>query len=309
METSEHLLRSKECGKMITNSLPRGSLLFFLSFFLLFSMGFTHYGKSLAQPVLHQGNHWWEAWRFRDGHKIAEPHAHIYYRFSEQKVQAALVAAEAQRVLHVFEKEYGFTPDRPVPIFLFPDRESMRQHFSWSKSQSASGVYYSGSIYLLNPEVWYKGFPQAENDPHQWRLLFREKGPLMHEVAHLYLDRITGGNYPLWYTEAFAQWVEYDQLGYEWIIPANQVRGSHYYSYELLRDSFDQLDNQALAYRQSFLLIRHMVEEHGIESLHELHRLLAQGNAFESAWEEVFAEPTAESHQRLLEQLQSHNEA
>ncbi|MDR6225406.1 peptidase MA family metallohydrolase [Desmospora profundinema] len=291
---------------MVTNSHDhpwRGWLLFLLSFLLLFTLGFTHYGKVIAQPVLHQGNHWWEAWRFRDGHVIEGPRAQLYYRSPDQKVQGELVAAEAERVLRTFEEEYDFTPSRPVPIFLFPDRESLQAHFSWSHSQSATGVYFSGSIYLLNPEIWYKGFPHAEENPQEWARLFREKGPLVHEVAHFYLDRVTGGNYPLWYTEGFAQWVEYDQLGYEWIVPSNRLTHQNLYRYEELRDHFDQLDNQALAYRQSFLLVRHMVEEQGIETLHRLHRLLGQGTPFETAWEQVFGESAAESHYRWLGQI------
>ncbi|PTM56868.1 peptidase MA family metallohydrolase [Desmospora activa] len=289
---------------MVTNTFQthlRAWLCFFLSSLLVFAVGYTHYGKMIAQPVLHQSNHWWEAWRFRDGHVIEGSRAHVYYRSSDMKAQGQLVAAEADRVLRTFEQEYNFTPTRPVPVFLFPDRESLQNHFSWSHAQSATGVYFSGSIYLLNPEIWYRGFPRADENPQEWAQLFREKGPLVHEVAHLYLDRVTGGNYPLWYTEAFAQWVEYDQLGYEWVVPANRLNDRALYSYDDLRNRFDQLDNQALAYRQSFLLVRHMVEEQGEDKLDHLHRLLGRGIPFETAWEQIYGETAAESHRRWLE--------
>ncbi|OYD07951.1 hypothetical protein [Paludifilum halophilum] len=273
----------------------RSLFLFFISFTLLFFFGWSHQGQVIAQPVLHQGNHWLEAWRFRDGEVLETTRVKIYYP-SAMRTQARLISREAEQMLKTFEKRVHFQLNHPVPVFLFPDRDSLQSHFSWKKKQSATGVYFSGAIYLLNPEVWHEGFPSAKKAPEKWARLFREKGPLYHEIAHLYLDKATGGNYPIWYTEAYAQWVEYRELGYEGATPANRLNGQSPYRYEDLVHRFEQLPNQSLAYRQAFLLLRTTVERKGEGRLRDLHRRLSRGDSFDAAWEQVFGESTEESY-------------
>lgn len=272
----------------------------FLLFILLLTF-LSPQGKMFAQPVLHKGNQVLESWRFRDYQQWSGKNVIVTYH-SGFRNQAKLVAQEMDRVLAGFEKEYGFDPGRPVPVFLFPDRTSLQDHFSWDEDQSATGVYFSGAIYLLNPQVWSEEFPSAELEPTRWALLFHKQGPLYHETAHFYLDRYTGGNYPLWYTEAFAQWVEYLELGYQWVVPANDLSRHPLYEYRELADRFQQLPNQALAYRQSFLWLRWMVEAHGDSSLDRLHHRLSRGIPFDSAWKQVFGSSPGESFEEWRRQ-------
>ncbi|EGK10353.1 hypothetical protein HMPREF9374_2474 [Desmospora sp. 8437] len=272
----------------------------FLLFILLLTF-LSPQGKMFAQPVLHKGNQVLESWRFRDYQQWSGKNVIVTYH-SGFRNQAKLVAQEMDRVLAGFEKEYGFDPGRPVPVFLFPDRTSLQDHFSWDEDQSATGVYFSGAIYLLNPQVWSEEFPSAELEPTRWALLFHKQGPLYHETAHFYLDRYTGGNYPLWYTEAFAQWVEYRELGYQWVVPANDLSRHPLYEYRELADRFQQLPNQALAYRQSFLWLRWMVEAHGDSSLDRLHHRLSRGIPFDSAWKQVFGSSPGESFEEWRRQ-------
>ncbi|MFD1397619.1 hypothetical protein ACFQ49_16380 [Kroppenstedtia eburnea] len=272
----------------------------FLLFILLLTF-LSPQGKMFAQPVLHKGNQVLESWRIRDYQQWSGKNVIVTYH-SGFRNQAKLVAQEMDRVLAGFEKEYGFDPGRPVPVFLFPDRTSLQDHFSWDEDQSATGVYFSGAIYLLNPQVWSEEFPSAELEPTRWALLFHKQGPLYHETAHFYLDRYTGGNYPLWYTEAFAQWVEYRELGYQWVVPANDPSRHPLYEYRELADRFQQLPNQALAYRQSFLWLRWMVEAHGDSSLDRLHHRLSRGIPFDSAWKQVFGSSPGESFEEWRRQ-------
>lgn len=278
-------------------------ILWLVASILLFSFLISPQGKMFAQPVFHKGNHLLESWRFRDYQQWPGDRVIVYYHPGFED-QAKLVAKEADQALSVFREQYGFDPGKPVPVFLFPDRYSLREHFAWNHGRSATGVYFSGAIYLLNPEVWSEGFPSVSEDPKRWALLFHERGPLYHETAHLYLDRYTGGNYPLWYTEAFAQWVEYRELGYEWVIPANNLSRQELYDYRDLERNFDQLPNQALAYRQSFLWLRWMVETHGESSLDHLHDRLSRGIPFDSAWKQVFGHSPGVSFEEWRQQTE-----
>lgn len=281
-------------------SLLKSFSMWFLFFILLLTF-LSPQSKMFAQPVLHKGNQVLESWRFRDDPQWSGKNVIVTYPPGFLN-QAKLVAQEMDRVLTDFEKAYGFDPSQPVPIFLFPDRSSLQDHFFWDEDQSATGVYFSGAIYLLNPQVWSEEFPSAEVDPTRWAHLFHKQGPLYHETAHFYLDRYTGGNYPSWYTEAFAQWVEYRKLGYEWIIPENDLSRHPLYEYQELSDQFHQLPNQALAYRQSFLWLRWMVENHGDSCLHHLHQQLARGIPFDSALKQVFESSPRESFEEWRRQ-------
>ncbi|WP_380705014.1 peptidase MA family metallohydrolase [Salinithrix halophila] len=280
----------------------KGFFFFLITFVLLFSFGFSRQGMSIAQPLLHQGNYLLETWRFRDGKTVEGPRSIVYHTSSQER-QALLVSKEAEQVLRTFEKRYHFRPEQPVPIFLFSDRRSLSDHFSWNKSQNATGIYFSGSIYLLSPEAWNETFPSAAHAPGKWARLFHERGPLYHEIAHLYLDQTTRGNYPVWYTEAFAQWVEYQELGYEWVIPANRLAGQPLYTFDDLTKRFNQLPNQALAYRQSFLFLRSMAEKHSESSLDNLHTRLSEGAPFSNAWRQVFGESPKESYKQWQHQV------
>ncbi|WP_170109509.1 peptidase MA family metallohydrolase [Melghirimyces profundicolus] len=256
-----------------------------------------------AQPVLHQGNHLLESWRLREYDEWKSNRVTVFHP-PGLRSQAKLVAVEAERVLTTFQKRFGFQVKRPVPVFLFPNRPALRQHFSWNKGQSATGIYFSGAIYLLNPETWHEGFPSATGEPEQWARLFHENGPLYHEMAHFYLDLETGGNYPLWYTEAFAQWVEYQELGYEWVVPANNLKWHELYDYRDLDENFSRLPNQALAYRQSFRWLRWMVEQHGESSLYELHQRLSRSVPFDIAWKRVFGSSPEASFEEWRRQME-----
>ena len=38
----------------------------------------------------------------------------------------------------------------------------------------------------------------------------------VHELTHLVVDDLAGGNFPVWFTEGSALYMEYMLLGYEW---------------------------------------------------------------------------------------------
>ncbi|SFS36613.1 hypothetical protein [Marininema halotolerans] len=283
-------------------SLNRRSLFLLWVLALALFIGLTHRGMTLAQPMLYQGNLLFESWRFRHANTIKSENTIIYYT-SSQKNEAKLIAKEAEHVLRFFSKRYDFKPHRTLPIFLFPDRSSMADHFATTKSHKANGIYTSGAVYLLNPAAWNNNFPSAIDQPKEWGKLFHEEGPLTHEITHYYLDWTTAGNYPLWYTEAFAQWVEYTQLGFELISPTEPLPTESLYTYDQLNNQFDELPNQALAYRQSFLFLRWMIHKYGEPHNQQLQDRLAKGTPFATAWQKTYGESPKQSYRKWLHQF------
>lgn len=260
-----------------------------LTGFVLFTLanGF-HYVSAATRSALHEGSEWLEGWRFRDHSRLETERIILHYP-TEMRREAEAILRETEQVAEDFEEMFGFSPAKPVPVYLFPDRTSMQRRFSWPPDQSATGVYYAGGIYLLNPEKWM-GMALTDRSRNEWQRRFHEEGPLYHEFAHLYLDAATRGNVPRWYSEAFAQWVEYRAVGYEWRVPENRLDQHPIYSYPDLRDRFDHLSNKAMAYRQSFLFFKYQWDEEGWDAVQSLQQDLKRGLPFEVAWKRTYGE-------------------
>lgn len=245
----------------------------------------------LVQPLFRNTHQWMEEIRYRDWPKETSEHFMLYYQEADQH-DVQLILREAEQIYHHFRESYGFAPQEKVVMVLFPHREGMAQRFGWKEGPSATGVYYGGVIYLLSPSAWlYPAYFTAEMRAE----LFHQQGPLYHEYTHLYLDVLANNNFPRWYTEGLAQWEEYENIGFEWVVPENNLQTQTLYTLEDLTERFDQLDNLALAYRQAFSLVRYMVQREGEEALQELHQRLAERVPFEAAWRQTFGETVRES--------------
>jgi hypothetical protein len=213
----------------------------------------------------------------------------LYYTAADAAV-TDLVLKTAESVYDAVVEEVGFQPEGRVPLILYPTRQEMRQAFGWGNGESALGVYWQGTIRLLSPNVWI-----TQKDPEKQAKSFRRLNPIAHELTHYVLDYLTNGNYPRWFTEGLAQWVEHQVTGYLWIESSSTLK-QPLYSLEDLRDRFDSLKNQPLAYRQSYLLLEYMVQTEGEESLGRLIQYLAQGISFDRAVEEVYGKDMVEMY-------------
>lgn len=181
-------------------------------------------------------------------------------------------AAEAayQPVADILQYE----PRSKTLILIHPNKSELRQAFGWSGNESAMGVYWGGTIQLLSPHVWLNGGDSVEE--------FIHSGPMVHEYTHLVFDYITNGNYPRWFTEGLAQYVEYRVNHYEWVT-ANNTLDHTMYSMQELDQNFDELPNQSLAYRQSLAAVRYIAEVHGEDKLQGIIRSLKAGDSLEKA--------------------------
>jgi hypothetical protein len=167
-----------------------------------------------------------------------------------------------------------YAPSGKTLILVHPNRNELRQAFGWSGNESAMGVYWGGTIQLLSPHVWLNDGESVEE--------FIHSGPMVHEYTHLVFDYITNGNYPRWFTEGLAQYVEYRVNRYEWITAGNGLDDKMYTMAEL-DEKFDELPNQSLAYRQSLAAVRYIAEVYGEDKLLGIVTSLKTGNSLEKA--------------------------
>lgn len=214
-------------------------------------------------------------------------HFVIFYSPPDSRI-APLILDNAEEIYGPVTRVFGLKPGenvRPgekIALMVHPDRQSLRSAFGWPEGERALGVYWGGVIRLLSPRVWV-----GEEEPRQIGRVFREIGPMAHELSHLVLDYRTGGNYPHWFSEGLAQWTEYSLTGYLWAETGNATE-SEFYPYSRLKSEFNRLPDQARAYRESFLLVSYLRDRQGSQGLERFIGRLAEGQSFDQALRQVY---------------------
>lgn len=210
---------------------------------------------------------------------LAAETPHFIIRYTEQDADVtAMVAEAAEAAYQPVTAALDYAPGGKTLILIYPDRQAMKQAYGWAGDASAMGFYWGGVIQILSPKAWMKNSQSVEE--------FITTGPLAHEYTHLVLDHVAKGNYTRWFTEGLAQYVEYQANGYEWVTANNQLSGK-LYTIEQLDEDFDNLPNQALAYRQSLAAVRYIAEVHGEAKLNQVITRLKAGDKVSQAIEKT----------------------
>jgi hypothetical protein len=231
--------------------------------------------------------------------KVSGDHVDVYF-MEQDKTVAAWVLETTEHVFQPVTQQVGYTPAGRIPVIIYPSRDELRQAFGWGNGESAMGVYWSGTVRLLSPNVWI-----SEKRDRDKRAVFDKLNPIAHELTHYMLDYRTNGNYPRWFTEGLAQRVEYKLTGYLWI-ESDSSLDQELYTLREMTDQFDTLKNQPLVYRQSFLLVDYLARTYGEDALADLVTLLGQGVKFETAVTKVTGETMPVLFQDWLDWVDEH---
>ncbi|MGI6512882.1 MAG: hypothetical protein GX052_03235 [Syntrophomonadaceae bacterium] len=209
---------------------------------------------------------------------------HFTVRFSEGDHQnAAIVAEAAEEIYEPVTQMFNYEPPASTVIVLHPDSTSLAKAFGWDRAEKAMGVYWRGTIRILNPDEWI-----TDGDKRQ---TFMREGPMAHEFAHLLVDCLTLGNYPRWYTEGIAQYVEKKITGFELYNPAKyNDESAEYYKFTFLEQNFDELD-PGLAYGQSLQAVELIAAEYGEDMVFQILDYLRKGDGLQQS----FAKATGKS--------------
>lgn len=158
-----------------------------------------------------------------------------------------------------------------ILIVAYKDTDLMMRTTMLNKGDPPMGVYYGDSIHIADPKLWTTESQNLEE-------IFYKEGPVLHELVHLFTDHVGRGNFPIWFTEGVSLYFEYRIDGYQW---GQEIDFSEKdYSIEELNSNFKRL-NQYWAYTKSFRLVKGFVDQHGLEKLMEVIRLLGQGHSFD----------------------------
>jgi len=210
------------------------------------------------------------AFKLKGYDSFVTPHFIILFK-QESKDSVPIVANAAEKTYDILGKEFDFYPKNKTPIVVFPDSASLQTAFNWPRDENTQGVYFRGIIYVQSPEAWI-----SEN--RDMDKVFFEKGPMVHEYTHLVVDTLTLGNYPRWFTEGVAQYVERKVTGYT-LDEDFEIAESTTYSHEEIMYNFDNLMDVPSAYLGALEMVDFLAEDGGIETLKEIMQLIRKGNS------------------------------
>ncbi|MGE5380806.1 MAG: peptidase MA family metallohydrolase [Methylocystaceae bacterium] len=196
-------------------------------------------------------------------------------RYQGNKTDAQMVAEAAETARQNVDAFFGHSIKGQIPVVVYSSTEQLASSMGWDRSQQAMGVYWAGTIKVLDPSVWVD-----RNDPYTD---FYLNGPMVHEYTHMQVDYLTGGNYPRWFTEGLAQYVEKQVNGFQFAVPKQTGVP---YTLDKLSQGFDQLD-EAQAYWQSLTAVEYIIEKYGEQAPMTIMHLLKQGYTMPQALDKV----------------------
>ncbi len=203
-------------------------------------------------------------------------HFIIKYKKDDEAI-VAKIGDMFERSYTLIGQAYNYYPEDETTVMLYTTKEEFGKYQPSLKGQEVMGLYNTGIIHILSPNAY-------NSEDKDYLEKFEKDGPILHEYTHRVIDSLTRGNVDLWFTEGLALYEEYDQLGTEW---APNFQYDDYYTLEELRKDFIKL-NEVQAYRQSFEIVRNMVEADGREKLLKLLNEMRDLNNFQVAYEKIY---------------------
>ncbi len=218
---------------------------------------------------------------------------HFRIKYTEvNQLNAPIVAEAAEEIYEPVTRLFNCEPPTPTLVVIYPNAASLAKSFGWDKDERAMGVYWGGTIRLLNPDEWI-----IDGDKRQ---TFIKEGPMAHEFAHLLIDYITHGNYPRWYTEGVAQFVEKNITGFEFFNPAKyNYQSVTYYDFITLESRFDELD-PGIAYGECLQAVELIAEKYGEDKVFSILDYLGQGKSMSQSFKKATGQSLESFEYELL---------
>lgn len=208
---------------------------------------------------------------------LESDHIRVKYQPKDAGYAGMVLEASERFYLPIAEK-FGLQSKNKVIVLVYPSSEELNASFGWPASENAMGVYWAGVIRVLSPASWVEGTNSEMQDA------FTNIGPMAHEITHLAVDYATRGNCPRWFTEGLAQLEEYRLTGFRFS-PIDS--GASFYSLKDMDRNFDDLPDQALAYRESLAAVEYISSVYGEKKLLAIVDSLGEGKGMEQSLEDV----------------------
>lgn len=252
--------------------------LIILILFILVSLRAPMLSKTYLYTIFRDISKAQMMWITRNWHQLEGEHFVVRYKAIDE-AEAPLVLEAAEEAYLPVKMDFAYEPKEKILIVMYPNRESLSRSFGWDADESAMGVYWAGVIRILSPSEW------IEADSYDdMSAVFKQRGPMAHEFTHLVVDYVTKGNYARWFTEGIALYQEFKinksvEEEYTKTIDSRTL-----YPLSQMDREFDSLEDQSLAYRQSYEAVRYIIEEYGETKLWEILLRLSAGETMNQSF-------------------------
>jgi len=236
--------------------------------------------KSQIYKIFREVSKYRMMWQTRGWSEVQSSNFIVRYTAEDSNI-AEMVLESAEQSYEPVTRNFAGSYRGKILVVVYPTKDSLGRSFGWAADESAMGVYWAGVIRVLSPSAWIE-----EDDPEVVKEVFDSDGPLAHELTHLLVDYETGGNYTRWFTEGIAQYIEAKVTGYRMDYRSIRDYDKIYPLSRMDRD-FDSLNDQNMAYLQSFQAVNYLVELYGEDSLRDILGQLGRGQSMEASFKDV----------------------
>lgn len=164
-------------------------------------------------------------------------------------------------------RELGAAPRNSIPVILYTEQA----FFDVTQAPSWTGALNDGKL-----RIPVNGLSSTNSD------LARV---LKHELAHSFVNQLTGGRCPTWLNEGVAQAVEPRTVGSNGRRLGQMFREQHAIPYNVLEGSFMRLSNgQAnVAYAESLAAVEYISDTYGMSDVQRILQRIGEGSSAEAA--------------------------
>lgn len=173
--------------------------------------------------------------------------------------------------------EFGYASQEKTVIVIYKNQNEFWSYQKAIQGQAVMGLYNMGTIHVLSPNA-YKDQDQNSME------FFKKNGPVLHEYTHKVVDELTAGNIELWLTEGLALYEEYKENGTEW---APGYEYERYFISREMREGFMYAD-EVQSYRQSFDMIRYLIDSYGMGKMQLFMQELKAGNSTDDSFLKIY---------------------
>lgn len=205
--------------------------------------------------------------KYTDNFETLETEHFIIRYEKEDEYYAEFIGDTLDKYYYSICNMYNYYPSDKSAVIIYNNEEDFLKNLRFDKGNTPLGAYYSGTINILSPRIWI-------SDKEKLNEIYEVSGTAIHEFAHLLVDDITKGNYPMWLTEGLALYTEYEIKGFEW--PSYSLDNNEI-TFEDLEKRFNDID-QNVAYRKSFEVVKEISDNLGFEKLRNMLTILGEGN-------------------------------
>jgi tetratricopeptide (TPR) repeat protein len=223
-------------------------------------------------------------WEFVE---IRDPHFRVSFADDEDYDSVRLILAALDDAYYTVGAKFDHYPHSRTPVVLYTQQDfhAITQTPDWA------GGAFDGRI-----KIPVRGL--THDDPNLARVV-------RHEYAHSLVAQLAGQRCPVWLNEGLAVWAEESRDGERIAWAQEGISGQHLFTFEQLRTSFANIpaDRVQIAYGQSYLAVRALIERYGAHTIPSLLGALGRHGNIQQAFDEVYRDSYGHFQQQVLRQL------